>query len=235
MNATARLYLAKEALSRFDAAVSISGSRDLGLAKRVVLIPNPIDPIYYSPLSDHPRNGLAVVASIKRIKQIHHVFVAAESLGVSPSIEITVAGATENAAYLKELKALAESCTHIRVSWSGRLDALGLKSLYDRSKALVLASQWEISPLCVAEAMVRRCPVIVPDHPGTCELVGGGERGSMYAAGSVDQLSRAIRTALLSPDSVIEMTRAAQEWAVPRFDVSAVAQDTAALYRSLTS
>lgn len=229
-----RRSLAKSALRRFDAAIAIAAFRPMPEARRVAFVPNPIDPRFIARPRENGRNGLAVVASIKRIKRIEHILLAANALALEPALEISIAGGVENEEYFRELEALSSQCSHVRVQWLGLQNVPELADLYSRSAALVVASEWEISPMCVAEAMACGCPVIVPDLPGTLEMVGGGERGAVFQANDLDQLGACVAQAIRGSAETQERAERALSWAQQRFAPASVAGATVEIYSELT-
>lgn len=79
------------------------------------------------------------------------------------------------------------------------------------AKALVIPSIWhENMPYVVLEALSRGKPVIASRMGGIPERIREGENGWLFEAGNADDLVRAIRSLMLSPDPVL-LARAAYE------------------------
>lgn len=235
LNAKARLRLADSALRRFDAAISISDARDLVGARRVVPIANPLNAEFLSaPATNMPRDGVLMVATIKRIKRIDLVIMALEVMKPPSPVVLTIAGGVEDARYHSELLRLSSRCRHVEVDWAGQVDVAALCELYDRSAALVVASDWEVSPMCIAEAMARRCPVVASNVPGNLAMVQSG-RGQAFEAGDVDSLATVLGETLNAEIPGSRMTDVAFDWAVGRFAPAAVAAQTAALYSEIVN
>lgn len=232
-NAIVRRRLASSALSRFDVAVSISEVRDLSAARRVVSIANPLDLAYLSTSTANvPRHGVALVATVKRIKRIEMVIQALERVDSPSPVVLTIAGGVEDERYHAELLRLASICTRVVVRWIGSIDATALCDLYDRSAALVVASDWEVSPMCIAEAMVRRCPVVASDVPGNLAMVHPS-RGRTFEAGDVDSLTEVLNDVLKEPSLELLSTDQAFEWAISRFSPARIASQTIQLYSDI--
>jgi len=230
-----RKRLACRALKRCELTLAIGALPEYlsACARAVVYSRNPVDPVYLAP--PNRRNSgtrLLVPAVIKRIKSTEVVLKAASRLGVDRNgIEVRIAGPVSDVQYHAELAALAANMPSIRVTWLGHLDASAMVGEYDMATAMVLGSQWEVSPLAAAEAMVRRCPVVLPDHPGPSEMLGSGERGWLYRAGSDRSLTETLASVLEHPESVEARVAKAFEWATISYAPGVIADETLRLYQ----
>jgi len=231
-----RKRLACRALMRCELTVAIGVLPEYlsACTRAVANSRNPVDPVYLQP--PHRRNRelrLLVPAVIKRIKSIEVVLRAAGLLGAERMhVEVRVAGSVSDSRYHAELVRLGSSIPGISVTWLGQLDALAMADEYDTATAMVLGSQWEVSPLVAAEAMVRCCPVVLPDHPGPTEMLASGERGWLYPAGSEKSLAETLSSILEHPESVEPKVASAFMWATSAFSPKSVATEMLHLYQS---
>lgn len=118
-----------------------------------------------------------------------------------PSLVITGSHGDDPLAPVVERLGLAD-----HVELRGWLSRDELDRLYAESTALVFPTRFEGFGLPPLEAMARGCPVIVSDIPVMHEVAGDA---AMYVDPTdIDQLARAIRTVLGSPDERERMSQA---------------------------
>lgn len=99
---------------------------------------------------------------------------------------------------------------------SGRMPII-LDAVRDSGGALVSTSRGESFGLTVAEAMARRCAVVVPDQPPFTELVEEGETGCLFKPGSPVAAARRLQEVLASPCLRREYGRRGREKVLARF------------------
>lgn len=91
-----------------------------------------------------------------------------------------------------------------RVSITGYVSGDRVREEILRSRALVLPSFAEGLPVVMMEALALGRPVISTFIAGIPELITPGETGWLVPAGSVDELTRAMRDALAADPSALE-------------------------------
>lgn len=97
-----------------------------------------------------------------------------------------------------------------RVRFLGnRADVAALMSASD---LVVLASANEPFGRVLLEALSLGIPVVAPDRGGPAEIIGDGERGSLFRTGSGESLAVAIREALTSPFASAERASRGRDW-----------------------
>jgi colanic acid/amylovoran biosynthesis glycosyltransferase len=100
------------------------------------------------------------------------------------------------------------------------------------ARALVLPSFAEGLPVVIMEAMALRRPVLTTYIAGNPELVRSGENGWLVAAGSVDELARAMQECLSMPaEQLRKMGDAGFERVTERHDIDVEVAKLAALFR----
>ena len=85
-------------------------------------------------------------------------------------------------------------------------------------------------PVVIMEAMALRRPVLTTYIAGIPELVRAGKDGWLFPAGSVGELTRAMRECLaMPPDELDRMGAAAYDRVIARHDIDATAVKLARL------
>ncbi len=218
-----RTLLAVAALRKASLCVAV-GNEDSNLARwarRVVRVPNPVRREFFAGVDENTRrNGVLIPANVKPIKGIERVLQAATTVGIRG---LTVAGAVEDTDYHADLSATARRLD-LDVDWKGNLGPEALSTEYDRALMMVLGSDWEVTPVTIAEAMIRGCPVVAPDYAGIVEMLGHGDFGWLYRARDVEDLTRALREVLTEREEVSARCRTAQAHACREYDPVRIAQ-----------
>lgn len=91
----------------------------------------------------------------------------------------------------------------------------------------------EGTPVALIEALAAGRPVIATDVGGTPDLLEGGRFGILVPAQSPEQIARAIRTALDSPEAADRVAAVGRAAVLRRYSVARLLDDMAALYRGL--
>jgi glycosyltransferase involved in cell wall biosynthesis len=117
------------------------------------------------------------------------------SLGI-----LTIRGAYRDAAYGRQIAALAERAGAVLEGEFRREDLCAKLSQTD---LLVVPSiWWENSPLAILEGLAARVPLVVSNLGGMAELVDEGRGGYRFRPGDPDDLARVLRQCLESPAHV---------------------------------
>jgi glycosyltransferase involved in cell wall biosynthesis len=99
-----------------------------------------------------------------------------------------------------------------RVRFLGFVNQTGLPEVYRSSELLVLPSEYEPFGVVVNEAMLCGCVVAASDRVGAGpDLIRPGETGFLFPCGDVDALAKTICQALLHPELLADVRRAAFE------------------------
>ena len=104
---------------------------------------------------------------------------------------------------------------------------IGAKSRHDiyrdlwQYDLLVQPSRYEGFGLTVAEGMAAGVPVVVSDVEGPMEIINGGEFGSFFQSGNVDELAAALRKAMtrLGTADSEASRRAARRHVIEKYDL----------------
>jgi len=106
--------------------------------------------------------------------------------------------------------------------------------LLARSECALLASDYEGSPLAVAEAMAASVPVAATAVGGTAELVRPGKTGALAAKGDSDGLAEAIVAVLADPAVAARLGAEGRRDAERNLSLSGMVDRLAALYERVS-
>ena len=200
--------------------------RTAGLTARVgrpdqyLVVPNGIDVQAFAvPRAPVPGRVLMLgrLAPPKRQDLLLHA--AAAVRGDVPGLEVHLAG---EGPLRHELERLAGDLGVV-----GAVRFLGSRSdvaaLLAEAACVVLASDYEGSPLALAEAMAAGAPVVVSAVGGMPELVDDGASGLVVAPGSSEALAAALRTLLSDPELAERLGESARRRARERLSREAMA------------
>jgi glycosyltransferase involved in cell wall biosynthesis len=171
------------------------------------------------PIPNAPR--LVFVGRLSRPKAPGMLLEAAERLhreGVQ--FELIFAGDGELRPELEA--AIARYKLTDRVSITGFSDEAAVRKYIREARALVLPSFAEGLPVVLMEAFALGRPVVATYIAGVPELVQPGESGWLVPAGSLDQLTAALRAVLQAPVERLEaMGRSGRARVIQRHDAAA--------------
>jgi len=108
-----------------------------------------------------------------------------------------------------------------------------VQAAYGSMDVFVMPSARESSSNALIEAQAAGVPVIVTDVGGLPELVDGGRAGVMVPAGDARGMSAAIRYLVRSPHFAGQLGQAGRGRALTKHDPQLVAEQWAALLRSV--
>ena len=122
------------------------------------------------------------------------------------------------------------------VQVTGWVSGATVRQLILDSRALVLPSFAEGLPVVIMEAMALHRPVLTTCIAGIPELVRAGKDGWLFPAGSVDELTRAMRECLaMTPGELDRMGAGAYDRVIARHDIDAQAGKLARLFHGVNA
>ena len=199
---------------------------------RVHDIPNAIAPAFFQLSRSTERGRLLFAGRIsngKGLVELLHA-VAQNSAVIT---KLVLAGAEPDPGYGARLRKEADALgIGNRVSFAGLLSEQELLNEFSLAEALVLPSHQETAPMVVQQAMASGLAVIATTVGGIPYQIQHQVSGLLFKAGSVGELSALI--AQLGHDVTLSrrLGKAAKEAATARFQASAVAEATTAVYRT---
>jgi glycogen synthase len=159
-----------------------------------------------------------VLAALPRLRRAH------------PGARLVVAGQGVQAA------ALVEQARKLRVRRSvdfvGHLPDRSLVACLAAADVVVLPSRYEPFGIAALEAAAAGAPLVASTAGGLAELVVDGETGLSIEPGDVDGIVAGVRAVLADPVAAARRARAARARLGAEFDWTAIAEATAAVYRS---
>lgn len=224
-------------------AITAGQRRDLialgiGSEAKVVEIPLGLE---LAPFIDAPSRAKArtvlsltldepVVAIVARLVPIKDVALFLRALAqISSSATGLIVGDGEERASLEAQAAALGIASRCRfLGW--RRD---VRSIYAAADVVVLTSRNEGSPVSIIEAMAAGRAVVCTDVGGVADVVTPGVSGVLVTYGDADALAAAIDRLLGDPELRERLGAEARRAVYPRYDVSRLVTDIAALYTSL--
>ena len=225
-------------------------------ASRVHVIHNGIDPQVYRPVAagevlarhgiDPERPSVVFVGRITRQKGLPGLLAAAE--GFDPDAQLVLlAGAPDTPEIGAEVRGRVEALRAQRtgVVWVEQmLDRPAVIEVLSTATAFVCPSVYEPFGLVNLEAMACEVAVVASAVGGIPEIVVEGETGHLVAldggpdgpvqgAGYVRALTEAVNDLVRDPGRARRMGRAGRQRVLQQFSWAAVAERTAALYRTV--
>jgi glycogen synthase len=159
-----------------------------------------------------------LLAALPRLRRAH------------PGARLVVAGQGVQAA------ALVEQARKLRVRRSvdfvGHLPDRSLVACLAAADVVVLPSRYEPFGIAALEAAAAGAPLVASTAGGLAELVVDGETGLSIEPGDVDGIVAGVRAVLADPVAAARRARAARARLGAEFDWTAIAEATAAVYRS---
>ncbi|QEN85039.1 glycosyltransferase family 4 protein [Labrys sp. KNU-23] len=174
------------------------------------------------------RRYVITVARIVPEKRQHDLIAAFEQLA-DPSLRLVLVGAADHdAAYPREVAALAARVPGVILA--GRRTGDDLFTLYAHAGLFVLPSSHEGMPLVLLEALGAGAPVLASGITANREL--GLPEEDYFPVGDVPALSRAMRKKFATPfDPAASMERS--QWVKQAYSWQRVAQQVADIYTDL--
>ena len=201
----------------------------------VAAIPNCVDLDLFKPSQERrdlrttlglTRNAKVVVhaSNFKALKRIDHIVEAARRLiAVDDEIVFLLVGDGPEHADIRERcmrYGLVES--FVFPGWVCNND---MADYYNLSDVAVLASETEVMPRFILEAMACGRPVVASDIPASPEIIDHGKDGLLYPGGDIDTLCESVLTLLRDTDRRRRMGRAARNKIAKCFDVRVIAEE----------
>lgn len=193
------LRIAKRVIcvSRADAKIY----RELAGPQKIVVIPNGIDPEFWSEL---PRQGIfrekhgisqQIIASVGRIvwgKGFHYLLQALPIVLRAIS-DVTLVIAGEDFGYLNSLERLSKKLgVSEHVVLTGYLSSRELKELYVDADVVAIPSVYEPFGIVALEAMACGKPVVAFNVGGLSEIIDDGRDGVLVRRGNAEELAEAL-------------------------------------------
>jgi glycosyltransferase involved in cell wall biosynthesis len=172
---------------------------------------------------------VAIVARLVPIKDVG-LFLRALAQASSAPTGIVVGDGEERADLEAQAAALGIASRCRFLGW--RRD---VRSIYAAADVVALTSRSEGSPVSIIEAMAAGSAVVCTDVGGVSDVVTSDVSGILVKHGDVDALAASIDRLVGDPDLRLRLGEEARRAVYPRYDVSRLVTDIAALYTALAS
>jgi glycosyltransferase involved in cell wall biosynthesis len=118
-----------------------------------------------------------------------------------------------------------------RIDFRGQLSHPAVMALRNEHLFTIVASQFEILPYAVLEAMALGCPVIASNVGGIPELITDQKTGLLFTNQSVEELTSACRKLLDDHTLAASLGSQAKIYCTASFNVQKITQETLSAYR----
>ncbi|HET6319669.1 MAG TPA: glycosyltransferase family 4 protein, partial [Chloroflexota bacterium] len=192
---------------------------------RTVLIPNPVDPIFFEPPELAPQPGRITFVGRLIRRKAPDVLLRALPLvrRVVPTAHLRLIGPCDDPEYAAELQRLSRAAGPSgSVTFVGERHAARLRAEYASAAVVSLPSREENVPVAIGEAMAVGRPVVATRVGGVADLVTDGTTGRLCAAEDVDALAEVLVEVLADEPRRAQMGLEAQAIARRRFDLERI-------------
>jgi glycosyltransferase involved in cell wall biosynthesis len=202
---------------------------------RTVLIPNPVDPLFFEPPGAASQAGRVTFVGRLIPRKAADVLLRALPLvrRAAPAAHLRLVGPRDDPGYATELELLGRAAGPPgAVTFVGARHGASLRAEYAAAAVVALPSREENAPIAIAEAMAVGRPVVATRVGGVADLVADGTTGRLCAPDDVGGLAAALVDVLADGPRRLQMGLAARTSARCRFDLEQVAAAHVGVYRA---
>ena len=204
------------------------------LAGQRHLVPNPIAADFFEIRRDEEPGRIFFAGRIRSLKGVTDLVSAAGRLADRRHIRLILAGSTDDAPYVENVRELAgQAGLADQVEFTGILDSAALRAEFARAAVLVLPSYQETAPMVIQEAMAAGVPVIATRVGGIPYQIDDGESGYLFEPGDIDALAARLEQLLADQETREAFSARAKADAIERYRADNVARATVDVYRSI--
>ena len=195
------------------------------------LIPNPVDPAFFSLPRTEVRGTVLFAGRLNARKGVQDLIQSFSVLRDIPSARLVLAGSTSDSRYVSELEAqVARLRLTEAVEFRGALSLTDFKSALSECTCLVLPSYQETAPMVIQEAMASGAPVVATNICGMPYQVDHGNTGYLFTPGRTDTLADHLKSLLTQPELCRALGAAGKEKAEAEYRSTSVAARTRDVY-----
>lgn len=195
---------------------------------KIDVIPNGIPAAFYEQQirDDSLGEETAVIGCVARLSREKGVDILLEAARRLPILKFIVAGDGPDRATLGEL-------APANVTFLGRIE--DVRSIYSRSRILVIPSRREGQGIVALEALAAGCPIVASDVGGLADMLTEGMTALLVPVGDVTALCEAINL-LISDDELRErLKKNGRSMVRARFGDSDMARNVTELYNTVVT
>lgn len=199
------------------------------------VIPLPVAPMPWLdvPLRSGSTPTVAVVGRVEARKSPETVVAALQHLRDIPGVRLVLVGRSnghrDGVAYAEYVQRLARASA-VDCEWLGPLSHESIAHLYQRVRAVVMASAFDNFPVAAIEAMGSARPVVCTETTGTSEIVGQFAPSLVVPFGDPAALATALRPLLTDGAHAAQIGAQARAKVLSACSPAAVARRREALY-----
>ena len=193
--------------------------------RKLLVLPNAIDPDGYAPQFDVDPPHLAFVSNHIERKGIRELTTAVDALlDDGHDFEVTIAGSGPLSWLAEDLAA-----AHEQVTYAGYVSEETKRDLLSRASIYALPTYAEGLPIALLEGMAGG-DAVVSTRAGSIPDVIGTENGELVTAGDVDELRGALKRLITDPDRTEAVGRRNRRLVEEHYSWDRAAERLTALY-----
>lgn len=157
-------------------------------------------------------------------------------LSISPSVNVSFAGATEmgeSANYREGIERSVSKEKRTRLWFLGPQHRSNLITLYRRSDIFLIPSLFENSPYSLLEAMAAGLPVVGADTSGIREIIRHNDNGLLFPLDKPHELCKCLSSLVESVERRTSLGASAKEYVRTRHHPDFIARETISFYEDI--
>lgn len=199
------------------------------------VIYNPVNPLFFK--MDYPVNlnriiYIGVINKRKGLLNLVKALALLKSEGIT--FYLDVAGGNNEREYLQEInQVVADNQLQPYINFHGWVTQTQVSELLAQSSILVLPSQQESLPVCIAEAMAASRVVVATNTGGVSEMFTNSQSGFLIAKDNIYEIVDSLRMLYNNKDIISSVSKNARNEAIAKYNPQTVANQTIDYYNSI--
>ena len=205
--------------------------------REIECINNPISDAYFNLQNREIENRILFAGMIRPRKGIHHLLKAITKVKRQiPLVQLHLAGKTLDQEYMNRLQHyICEHNLEQNVSFLGLISEADLLREFEECALVATASEEEVSPLLIQQAMAANKPVVCSNAGGIPHMFEDGKSGYLVDFGDNAEMAKKIVNLLNNPATRAAVGDQARICAQQKFKCSSIVQQTYEFYQRVAS